>query len=268
MPGTSTTVAFPLNVAVRPVTLRLPLVTGPSTVITFKPLKPPVSGPAMLHSKIPPSAVTAKPKSDGESIVLPRRGAQIIPPPTNCAHDAAPPRSTPPRPPPTTPAAREAGGHAEVRQASDGILRHERAEVGPGNCQDDALGFTGRQPGRPDVAGNPESRPFDPAHRAQVRKEVHGEHEGARRNPPEGPDQLLIVENLLRPPPPHTENRLGGARRSVVEVEEVASAVHRARLGVEEPRAGHHEPVIHAPDRLPLVHDDERIPPFPLISGT
>src|SRR3990170_3436341 len=89
MPGTSTTVAFPLNVAVRPVTLRLPLVTGPSTVITFKPLKPPVSGPAMLHTKIPPSAVTAKPKSDGESIVLPRRGSQISPPPTSCADDPA-----------------------------------------------------------------------------------------------------------------------------------------------------------------------------------
>src|SRR3989304_1930740 len=199
MPGTSTTVAFPLNVAARPVTLRLPLVTGPSTVITFKPLKPPVSGPAMLHTKIPPSAVTAKPKSDGGSIGVPRRGPH---PPRS---PPCPRRSNPSRLAPNNSAALEARGHAEVRQASDGILRHERAEVGPGNCQDDALRVTGGQPGRPEVAGNPESRPFDPAHRAQVRKEVHGEHEGARRNPPEGPDQLLIVENLLRPPPPHTE---------------------------------------------------------------
>src|SRR3972149_5168937 len=118
MPGTSTTVAIPLNVAVRPVTLRLPLVTGPSTVITFKPLKPPVSGPAMLHTKIPPSAVTAKPKSDGESIVLPRRGAQGRAPrgrrPGSRPAGAGP---APRPPPPPSAGARRAGAGKAARGA-------------------------------------------------------------------------------------------------------------------------------------------------------
>jgi len=90
IPGTRTTVAFPLKVAVLPVTLRLPLSTGPSTVITVRPLKPPVSGPAMLQTKVPPSDVTANPKSEGELIVLPGIGPPMRPAPTSWADDALP----------------------------------------------------------------------------------------------------------------------------------------------------------------------------------
>jgi hypothetical protein len=42
----------------------------------------------MLHTKVPPSFVTANPKSEGESIVLPLMGLPMSPPPTICAEDA------------------------------------------------------------------------------------------------------------------------------------------------------------------------------------
>src|SRR3972149_5425268 len=86
IPGTRTTVALPLNVARFPCTLSEPFVTGPSTVMTLSPLNPPVSGPAMLQTNVPPAIVTANPKSDAELIVLPAMGCSIRPAPS-CGFD-------------------------------------------------------------------------------------------------------------------------------------------------------------------------------------
>src|SRR2546430_2063390 len=50
--------------------------------MTLNPAKPPVSGPAMLQTNVPPSSLTANPKSDGDGMVWPTIGAAMRPPPT------------------------------------------------------------------------------------------------------------------------------------------------------------------------------------------
>src|SRR5712691_4155734 len=81
----SATVASPENDTPRSRISRLPGVTGPSTSMTRNPAKPPVSGPAMLQTNVPPRSLTANPKSEAEGIVVPRIGFPIRPAPTTDA---------------------------------------------------------------------------------------------------------------------------------------------------------------------------------------
>src|SRR3989449_4427645 len=53
--------------------------------MTRNPAKPPVSGPAMLQTNVPPRSLTANPKSEAEGIVVPRIGFPIRPAPTTDA---------------------------------------------------------------------------------------------------------------------------------------------------------------------------------------
>src|SRR5262245_50138704 len=75
---------FPENEPEERKSWRLLGVTTPWTVMIVQPLNPPVAGPNMLHTNVPPSASAEKPKSDGDGIVFPSRFRMIRPVPTTC----------------------------------------------------------------------------------------------------------------------------------------------------------------------------------------